>query len=77
MPHCFSAKDAVCSCRWTADLVDLKDGLDAVANVISVATDGRARCCGRPAGHSAAQFMLTDRLILPTVNNAKGIGRVV
>jgi len=48
MPHCFSAKDTVHNNRWTAGLVEGKVGMDTVAKVISVATDGRARSCGRP-----------------------------
>jgi len=48
MPHCFSVKDAARNTRWTAGLVDRKVGMDAVAEIISVATDGRAQFCGRP-----------------------------
>jgi hypothetical protein len=48
MPHCFSAKDTVHNYPWTAGLVDRKVGMNAVARIISVASDGRARFCGRP-----------------------------
>jgi len=48
MPHCFSAKGTVQNYRWTAGLVSRKVGMNGVAKIISVATDGRTRFCDRP-----------------------------